>query len=216
MKNSLIKYCHGWAQTAQFWDDFLEYAPLHKVKNVDLGFMGAEAHQSCEQSVQNAGESDYMIAHSLGGLVALNASNKPKKGVIIINGFTDFMAFTSPAIIDKMRAGIQNKPALQIKQFLKQAALKAPDAPLQTDRLLEGLDILAHHNMADQAASYPVPILVLLGGQDNICPLPAVQPQWQSHTCIIHPTAGHALPQSHPQWCVKKIQEWIDAGHKSQ
>ena len=196
-------YIHGWASNASIWDKFHTYLPSSASNSMDIGFWG-------DEKTTSANRCDYLITHSMGILWALKKGIKPQKSIIVINGFTDFTACASPKILRKMQRGLQQNPQAQLKSFYRQSGLQKPsNGIMNVPRLIEGLQWLQDWNITAAIDAIDLPILVLAGAMDSIVPLDVTKSQWQDSAIITHPQAGHALLQTHPQWCAEHIKSWI-------
>ncbi len=193
-----IVFVHGWGLAPDFWEPLVARFPDADITYVDLGF-----HDPPNLAVPD--DKALYITHSLGTLWALEHCADKMSALVTINGFTCFSDFTDPRILQAMQKGLARNPEIQMQQFFKAADLKASTDNLNTTRLKEGLDWLAHKDMRH---ALTMPYLALLGAQDPIAPLKALQKQWQN--LIICENGGHALPQTHTDWCAKHITDWLN------
>jgi len=189
-----IVFIHGWGLDSQAWEGL----ESEKGTVLDMGFTGRAEATSTD-------ECDILITHSLGTLWAAHHQIKPKRSWIAINSFTNFMDFTDQKTLDTMKNGIDKNAAAQMKLFYRQAGFVIPkDAAWNKEKLKEGLDWLATWKLGEEK-----PDLVLSGAKDRIAPIDAITEQWQDVKHVIHPEAGHALPVSHPEWCIDQIKAHI-------
>lgn len=206
--NTTITTVHGWGISPDFWSPLCDFMHNTTFHNIDLGY------RKNIQSPPSAPQSDYILAHSYGGLWALLNLPEPKKGYIFCNSFYDFSSFTPPAFLDIMIANLQKSPDKQMKAFLSKA-----DCPKhfltcdqwQIDTLVTGLQSLKNDKATDIALSQRDKSLIILGGQDRICPIDTQKQHWDGFHCVINEQSGHATPHSDPEWCHNTIKSWIDA-----
>ncbi len=193
-----IVFVHGWGLAPDFWEPLVAHFPDADITYVDLGFHGTP-------DLNTPDDKALYIAHSLGTLWALEHCADKMSALVAINGFTCFSDFTDPRILQAMQKGLARNPEAQMQQFFKAADLKASTDNLDTVRLQEGLNWLIHKDMHH---ALTMPHLALLGAQDPIAPSKALQEQWDTiKTCK---NGGHALPQTHPEWCTNTIKQWLE------
>ncbi len=203
--NQSISYVHGWASDTSFWTPLKNHLPSQSSSLIDLAFFGVQPH------IKNELQTDLLITHSLGALWALKNDIKPTHAMVIINGFQDFTAFVKEAVLDKMIKNIHRNPALQLQSFLKNAEMTIPqNANPNIENLQQGLNWLKSWTITNELKTLDCPVLVLAGAKDAICPISVLEDQWQGYALITHPQAGHALPQTHPQWCAHTIRNWLE------
>lgn len=215
IKSPTINYIHGWGLSPRFWDRFKVQWPNSKPSFTNLQFTDKPDRQlniSCPST-------DYVIAHSLGGLWALKNNVYPRLGMVFINSFYKFAPFGDRHILQAMQKALKQDPHQQMIRFLKQADCESQvraDIQWNTDQLLQGLDWLQKWGATVELTTLNCPILVLAGAQDRICALEKMEQHWQGHDIVVHPDGGHALPLSHPEWCAAQIKKWMDKHHGNQ
>lgn len=201
--NNRVKTVHGWGSDARFWDSLKHEAKAENWQDIDAGYMKSEI-------LPDPAQTEILITHSLGLTWAMHHGYVPSKALIVINSFTAFRAFTPRKTLNAMEANLKRNPKAQMKIFWSMAGMTPPQNPdFNVPLLKEGLEWLKNKDIAQDIASLSCPILVLAGAKDRICPIDALEKQWQGRTMITHPEAGHALPQTHPDWCAQQIKDWL-------
>jgi pimeloyl-ACP methyl ester carboxylesterase len=224
--NSLLTFrlVHGWGYTQKFWAGLAKRMPDFETAIDEHGYLGANTHIYMHENdlhdvngtrKNSAALPEIIITHSLGTLLALqdlpDAARQGLKGLIVINGFTNFLPFTTPAILAQMKKGLVDKPEAQMRAFWK-ACGHVPEyktQDLNIPSLLNGLDVLGTLDVRDCLDSLDCPILVLAGAQDRICDIAVMKEHWAGYDLHIHPQGSHVLPHDDPQWCWTHIEEWI-------
>ena len=209
-RTAQINYIHGWGMSPAFWRKCDSAWPEAKAFFTTLNFLQSDSPNALPHSAS----SDYLITHSLGGLWALKNNIYPRRGMVFINSFYSFKPFTAPHILRAMQKALPQDTQQQMQRFLTQAdcaEMVKPDMCWNISTLSQGLTWLQTWDGAVELSSLKCPILVLAGGKDRICLPEKMQNHWQGQTLITHPEAGHALPLSHPQWCIDQIKRRIDS-----
>ena len=183
-----IVFVHGWGLCPSFWDALAALFQDAEVAYIDLGFQG-------QPIVDVPYEKAIYVTHSLGGVWTLRHCADSVQALFMINGFMDFPIKKALPLM---------KRRLDVAQFFRNAGIEARIEGLDKDALLMGLDWLRDWDMR---GVYDFPIFGMLGAKDQIVPLETVQEQFKQS--MIHPEAGHALPQSHPEWCAQEIKGCI-------
>ncbi|MBJ7416974.1 MAG: alpha/beta fold hydrolase [Niveispirillum sp.] len=199
MTRPLFLFVHGWAGTPRLWD------PVRAA----LTARGVEAGDMVTD-VPSAGAARPLIAigHSLGAAWLL-AHGPALSGFVAINGFTrftsapDFPAGTHPRILMQMRRRLLADPSAVLADFHARAGLPLPDGLPDTDTLAAGLDLLGSIDARAAFAALSVPHTALCGGDDLI--VPPEQSRGSFPDPVMVPSAGHALPVTHPDLCADHI-----------
>ncbi len=208
-----LRAFHGWGLSPDFWTA-LENELKDQVifQKVDLGFI-----ESPTAAPPPPSSACIALGHSLGFLYALKRKQS-FDGYIAINGFMrfsrsdDFINGVDPRLIRRMKSRLQTSPAQVRNDFLVRCGYSATDipaAPLNIDRLHEGLDWLLDW---DERPSLPnvSPLLALSGAHDPIVPSLMSQALFPSECLVEHPEGGHLLPLTHPVWCARHILRFMD------
>lgn len=201
-----LVFVHGWGLGPAFWDDLSALFPNSLKSFIDLGFTGSVP--SCVLPSEPA----TYITHSLGTLWALKNAAPRMEALIAINGFAYFAPFTPKSALLQMKKNLRQNPEQQMKEFCQAADIQRktdPASAFNIPRLQEGLDHLINQDERQTLQTLDSRILSLAGARDNILPLEVMKQEWAGYNLKIHEEAGHALPQSHPQWCAEQIEAFL-------
>ena len=212
-----LSLVHGWGEMPDLWREMIKLTqqsyiansvPIPQISCVDMGFFHGDVLAADKQP-------DLLITHSLGALYAMQHGARPRCGFVIVNGFHDFSDFAPDGTVALMRRGLKRNAAAQMQDFWKRAGLmRTPDCDgLNAGRLDEGLGWLMDWGTKEafDRLRLTCPILILAGQADQICPIESMVTHWEGYDMKIHPDAGHSLPQSHPEWCLEQITDWLGA-----
>lgn len=179
-----------------------------------------------------AGPPIHLVGHSMGSLIALEASGQADPGAglagIVLVG-TAVPMKVSDALL--ATADEDEAKAFDMINFWSHSGLThPPGAPgpgfsifNQNRRLMErqasgvlAVDFRACNDYADglaRARQCPVPALLVLGALDQMTPVRAtrdlVAALPRSHTVVV-PAAGHALMSEQPERTLVAIRDWLD------
>jgi len=199
MTRPLFLFVHGWAGTPRLWD----------LVRADLRARGAVvADMVTEVPQEGTGRPLIGIGHSLGSAWLLT-QGPALAGFVAVNGFTrftatpDFPAGTHPRILMQMRRRLLTDPAAVLGDFHDRAGLPLPDGLPDAETLAQGLDLLGSIDARAAFAALSVPHVALCGTDDLI--VPPAQSRDSFPEPVMVPTAGHALPISHPGLCADHI-----------
>jgi pimeloyl-[acyl-carrier protein] methyl ester esterase len=199
MTRPLFLFVHGWAGTPRLWD----------LVRADLRARGAVvADMVTEVPQEGTGRPLIGIGHSLGSAWLLT-QGPALAGFVAINGFTrftatpDFPAGTHPRILMQMRRRLLTDPATVLGDFHDRAGLPLPDGLPDAETLGQGLDLLGSIDARAAFAALSVPHVALCGTDDLIVPPAHSRDSFPEPVMV--PTAGHALPISHPGLCADHI-----------
>ena len=202
--NTYFTFVHGWGGTPGLWDDLSTNLPANDSHRIDLGFIGTQ------QNLLNGFPAPSIyVTHSLGTMWALKKRPANMKALIAINGFSCFQNFTSDRVLHAMQAQLQRNPEAQMQEFWKTCNLPSY-AELNVARLQEGLEWLASWNAKPELEALTCPVLALAGDNDPILPIDKMKNEWAGFDLHIREGGDHALPLSHPQWCAKHIEEFLN------
>lgn len=200
MTRPLFLFVHGWAGTPRLWD--LVRAVL-LARGVAAGDM-VTAVPSAEETIRPL----IGIGHSLGAAWLLT-QGPALAGFVAINGFTRFTAApgfpagTHPRILIQMRRRLLADPAAVLGDFHARAGLPLPEGLPDAETLAADLDLLGGIDARAAFAVLSVPHVALCGEDDLI--VPPAQSRDSFPDPVMVPTAGHALPISHPGLCATHI-----------
>lgn len=197
---------HGWGCGPDFWAGMSGFFPQNSVFCVDLGFVGREGfdHEKTEFPA-------VYITHSLGTLWALKYRRESMAALIAINGFPWFRPFASLRTLDTMKRRLIRDPAAQMHEFYAMCGIGGapPASALDAGKLEEGLDWLGAWDEREILSSLNVPVLCLAGDSDPLLPLEEMKKLWHGFPLCVKEGGGHALPQTHCEWCARTIQGFL-------
>lgn len=201
-------FIHGWGLGPDFWKKLAALLPDARHSFLDLGFIGHEE----ERPAAPEGAATY-VTHSLGTAYALKHHAPAMTALVAINGFARFRNFAQSSTLERMKKNLKRAPLRQMEAFWKMATIETnrPVEDLNIPRLETGLDWLKTFDARANLNTLKCPVLSLAGAQDRILPLAHMKKEWAGHPLHVHPEAGHALPQSHPEWCAAHIREVVRA-----
>ena len=172
------------------------------------------------------GQGDCIItAHSMGSLHALKAAslNPQVKALILFSPFARFRAAPdcpgqSEENVLKMIEQIEISPERLLKSFyrtLVRPSLFKIDVPefLNRKALRGGLEFLRRSDCRDLLENIKIPVLIMLGGRDEISPLimgEYLAEKLRDVTLHVFEGAGHALPFTNTEECRLKIRNFLD------
>ncbi len=200
MTRPLFLFVHGWAGTPRLWDLVRAFLSARGVPAGDL--------VTAVPPLEGAARPLIGIGHSLGAAWLLT-HGPALAGFVAINSFTRFTAApgfpagTHPRILIQMRRRLLADPEAVLGDFHARAGLPLPDGLPDVDALAAGLDLLGSIDARAAFAALAVPHVALCGEDDLI--VPAAQSRESFPDPVMVPTAGHALPISHPGLCAAHI-----------
>lgn len=165
-----------------------------------------------------------IVAHSMGTLFAFRqaVSHPSVKAVILFGAFARFAAGgkipgRSIEDIDAMRRHLKESPEMLLKSFYRASAspdpLRIPPPPeLNTQALVEGLEILATADVSESLPSFSVPCLNFVSSNDLIVDAPmssALSSLLPKMRTVHYTGAGHLLPVTKPREVAKDIDEFL-------
>lgn len=207
-----LVFIHGWSFNSTFWHPLIDELPGLNCHTIDLGFVAGGV-----SDWPDVNKKAIYVGHSLGLLWLLakwQAKGNAPDGASLISiaGFSDFMAFTPKAGLEKTREGLAVNPRAQLLHFWGRTGargwLKNPVTNLQN--LMTGLDWLETWNLNNFKEELDCPVHVIAARQDNIVPETATIAEWENQVrnrpIIWHEDAPHAIPLSHPKWLADAIR----------
>ncbi|OGV38560.1 MAG: hypothetical protein A2020_00530 [Lentisphaerae bacterium GWF2_45_14] len=213
----------GWALPEEL------YAPYEKMVELTIfhsaGFFSKCATRKIEDAFSlYTDEQCFITAHSMGSLFALKtaAASENVRALILFSPFARFTSSMSYDAqdyesIDAMRKHLNTNPEALIKSFWRKMAkpenfdIRIP-AFLNVPTLREGLDILANSDMRDVLPEIRIPVLIFQGTGDLIStPVMTsfVKKNVPHAELVIIEGAGHALPFTRLDECMKKIKSFL-------
>jgi pimeloyl-ACP methyl ester carboxylesterase len=249
-------FIRGLMRESAHWEDFpskFEAAfPNHKVVMLDLPGSGknwkmkcpltvvemaesiriqGKAHLTRESQLSGKSPNCFVLAISLGGMVALEwiqrFSNELKGGVFInisLSGLNPFYHRLKPrAWIPLMNIVLtrdvqrRERKVLELttsqfavqEQSLKQRVMAYQNHPATKTNFVRQLVAASRFRPNLSQVTPPILLLNSLGDRlvDSACSS-TIQSKW-NWDLKTHPTANHDLPLEDPQWVISQIQEWM-------
>jgi pimeloyl-[acyl-carrier protein] methyl ester esterase len=233
MKQLSIVLIPGWGMEEQIWESFFPYLhefPIHIVhwRNVEdqKDFMRRIIEVAKDKEV-------ILVGWSLGALAALQVYNLLQtKGIVLLGGtakFTidfDYVHGWKGSFVERMKRNLLKQKDVTLKRFYvnmfskteqeigeEQAFFKIAEE-FQGDSIYSlqcGLDYLIETDVREQLQQIDVPLLLLHGKADAICPPSAAQyiREKTNASLTIIEEAGHALCFTHPERCAKEILQFV-------
>ncbi|ABS23048.1 alpha/beta fold hydrolase [Bacillus cytotoxicus] len=232
MKQLKLIFIPGWGMEKQVWspilsllqESFAEYIEWHDVKEIN------EFAKRVEKAAE--GYDVILIGWSLGALVALEVCNNVKtKGMILISSTAKFTVDErykhgwKPSFVERMKRNIKKRKNETLSRFYismfaeEESAVKESFENMikefqgdSTESLQTGLDYLMRADMRERLKDVNVPMLLLHGEQDSICPLPAahyIKEKTNATLKVIH-QAGHAICITNFEYCANEINKFIE------
>ncbi|ASA95749.1 MULTISPECIES: alpha/beta fold hydrolase [Anoxybacillus] len=165
-----------------------------------------------------------VIGWSLGSLVALQlAMHEHVQALVCIGGtsrFTmtdDYPIGWHARVVERMKTQLMRQPEKTIQSFIDMLWGEEEAQPFRymhhhIPDLLLGLDYLLTTDVRDQLQQIDVPLLLIHGERDRICPPQAAQYVYErtNHcTFMLMPNVGHAPHVTQPSMCAHYIQTWL-------
>ncbi|MGG0186992.1 alpha/beta fold hydrolase [Bacillus rhizoplanae] len=233
MKQFSLVLIPGWGMEEQIWESFLPYVhdfPVHVVH-----WRNVEDQQDFEQRIIEVAKDKevILIGWSLGALATLQVYNSLQtKGIVLLGGtakFTmdsDYVHGWKGPFVERMKRSLLKQKDATLKKFYvsmfskteqemeeEQAFLKIAEEFQgdSIDSLQCGLDYLIETDAREQLQQIDVPLLLLHGKADAICPPSAAQyiREKTNASLTIIEEAGHALCFTHAERCAKEILQFV-------
>lgn len=191
----------------------------------DYGFFSEdEAFEFDKFTLQGIGDC-VLSAHSMGALLAMEAaaSSDGIKALILFSPFARFCSAhgcpgQSEENVLKMIEQLEISPERLLKSFYRTLVRPSHfkiDVPefLNKNALREGLEFLLRSDCRDLLKNIKIPVLIMLGGRDEITPLITgeyLAEKLRDVTLHVFEGAGHALPFTNTEECRLKIRNFLD------
>lgn len=153
------------------------------------------------------------VGHSLGFAWALRQPAR-WRALVAIGGFPrftradDFPHGTPPRLLARMQARFAEDPETVHRDFLRRAGA-APVPMGDAAALAEGLRWLAEWDERPALAGLTVPLLALAAADDAIVPEAMARDSFSE--AQMRADGGHALPLTEPEWCARRIHDFLAA-----
>lgn len=231
MKQPRLVFIPGWGMEEGVWDFLLSYFKEYSVQFVN--WRDVKRHSDFAERVIEAtkGQDVILIAWSLGALTALQVCNRVQgKGMVLIGGtakFTvdeEYESGWKRLFVERMKRGLAQQKDATLHRFYKSMfAEKEREVREQfvtvteqfqgdsTESLQLGLDYLIETDMRSNLENIKVPILLLHGEKDMVCPLSAARyiQENRNATLKVIKGAGHALCITDPKVCAAEIISFV-------
>lgn len=232
MKELKIIFIPGWGMEEAVWTLVLPYFKGYSVQYVNWRNV-KEQSEFAERIIEVArDENVILVGWSLGALAAVQAHKKIKaKGIVLIGGtakFTNTSDYTSgwnALHVERLKKNLARRKEDTLKRFYENMFTK--DELKENKRfediikhfkgdciqsLQVGLDYLIETDMREELKEVKVPILLIHGEQDVICPLSAAHSMAENETATLKVVneAGHALCVTDFEYCVNEIIQFVE------
>ncbi|HFJ9438356.1 MULTISPECIES: alpha/beta fold hydrolase [Bacillus] len=232
MKELKIIFIPGWGMEEAVWTLVLPYFKGYSVQYVNWRNV-KEQSEFAERIIEVAkDENVILVGWSLGALAAVQAHKKIKaKGIVLIGGtakFTNTSDYTSgwnALHVERLKKNLARRKEDTLKRFYENMFTK--DELKENKRfediikhfkgdciqsLQVGLDYLIETDMREELKEVKVPILLIHGEQDVICPLSAAYSMAENETATLKVVneAGHALCVTDFEYCVNEIIQFVE------
>ncbi|MDM5195132.1 alpha/beta hydrolase [Bacillus hominis] len=232
MKELKIIFIPGWGMEEGVWTLVLPYFKGYPVQCIDWRnvkekseFVGRIIDVARDENV-------ILVGWSLGALATIQAYKKIKaKGIVLIGGtakFTNTSDYTSgwnSLHVERLKKNLARKKEDTLQRFyenmftknelkentsFKEIALNFKGDSIQSLQL--GLDYLIETDMRNELTDIKVPLLLLHGEQDVICPLSAAHNMTENTNATLKVVsgAGHALCVTNFEYCANEIIQFVE------
>ncbi|MEH7463255.1 alpha/beta hydrolase [Bacillus thuringiensis] len=223
----------GWGMEEQVWEAFLPYLhdfPVHVVHWRDV-----EDEQDFQRRIIEVAQDKevILVGWSLGALAALQVHHLLQtKGIVLLGGtakFTtdsDYIHGWKHSFVDRMSRNLLKQKDDTLKRFYMSMFSKAEQESGQDRAFLKiaeqfqgdsihslqcGLHYLIETDVREQLLQIDVPVLLLHGKDDVICPLSVaeyIQGKINASLTIIE-EAGHALCFTQAKRCAQEMIQFV-------
>jgi pimeloyl-[acyl-carrier protein] methyl ester esterase len=214
---------HGWGydgRTFASWQPLLPSQWNLRLKNrgyfKEVSDRVLHSSQGLEKSPQQI-----LVCHSFGLHMLERKEIEQADLLVIISSFANFHVNDNPVSkksIKRMIKRLTSEPRAVLQDFYAGCTGESTEnASVLSDDFVKNCDVellIADLKKLDQASldlsklCAAKSILLLHGVNDSIVPVEAAKQLHErlpASTLAIHEEAGHALPLSHPQWCLEQI-----------
>ncbi|MFB5249994.1 alpha/beta fold hydrolase [Bacillus cereus] len=232
MKELKIIFIPGWGMEEGVWTLVLPYFKGYSVQCVEWRNVKEQSEFTGRIIDVAQDENVILVGWSLGALAAVQAYKKIKaKGMVLIGGttkFTNTSDYTSgwnSLHVERMKKNLTRKKEDTLKRFyenmftknelkentsFEEIALNFKGDSIQSLQL--GLDYLIETDMRNELTDVKVPLLLLHGEQDVICPLSAAHSMTENRNAKLKVVseAGHALCVTNFEYCANEIIQFVE------
>ncbi|EJV68784.1 MULTISPECIES: alpha/beta fold hydrolase [Bacillus cereus group] len=232
MKELKVIFIPGWGMEEDVWTFVLPYFKDYPVQCLDWRNVKEQSEFAGRIIEVARDENVILVGWSLGALAAIQAYKKIKaKGIVLIGGtakFTNTSDYTSgwnSLHVERMKKNLTRKKEDTLNRFyeniftknelkentsFKEIALNFKGDSIQSLQL--GLDYLIETDMRNELTDIKVPLLLLHGEQDVICPLSAAHNMTENTNATLKVVsgAGHALCVTNFEYCANEIIQFLE------
>ncbi|MBJ7982681.1 MULTISPECIES: alpha/beta fold hydrolase [Bacillus] len=232
MKELKVIFIPGWGMEEDVWTFVLPYFKDYPVQCLDWRNVKEQSEFAGRIIEVARDENVILVGWSLGALAAIQAYKKIKaKGIVLIGGtakFTNTSDYTSgwnSLHVERMKKNLTRKKEDTLNRFyenmftknelkentsFKEIALNFKGDSIQSLQL--GLDYLIETDMRNELTDIKVPLLLLHGEQDVICPLSAAHNMTENTNATLKVVsgAGHALCVTNFEYCANEIIQFVE------
>ncbi|EJQ98605.1 alpha/beta fold hydrolase [Bacillus cereus] len=232
MKELKVIFIPGWGMEEDVWTFVLPYFKDYPVQCLDWRNVKEQSEFAGRIIEVARDENVILVGWSLGALAAIQAYKKIKaKGIVLIGGtakFTNTSDYTSgwnSLHVERMKKNLTRKKEDTLNRFyeniftknelkentsFKEIALNFKGDSIQSLQL--GLDYLIETDMRNELTDNKVPLLLLHGEQDVICPLSAAHNMTENTNATLKVVsgAGHALCVTNFEYCANEIIQFVE------
>ena len=209
---------HGWGFDQTCWEAWQPFAGNQVQQLYNRGYFGAPNRLEALTPTERV---RVVVAHSLGGHFLTPELLEGTHLLVLASSFGQYHDGSSDqrrsrATTEAMRRKVIRSPLTVVSDFHNRCGYEtvfiADTSTFNTDLLATDLDLLDQHSLdLDLLAKIPKKLL-LHGGKDEINPLYSselLQNRLPGAVLKVHPDAPHALPFTHPKWCLEMINELV-------
>ncbi|MEK4735938.1 MULTISPECIES: alpha/beta fold hydrolase [Bacillus] len=232
MKELKVIFIPGWGMEEDVWNFVLPYFKDYPVQCLDWRNVKEQSEFAGRIIEVARDENVILVGWSLGALAAIQAYKKIKaKGIVLIGGtakFTNTSDYTSgwnSLHVERMKKNLTRKKEDTLNRFyenmftknelkentsFKEIALNFKGDSIQSLQL--GLDYLIETDMRNELTDIKVPLLLLHGEQDVICPLSAAHNMTENTNATLKVVsgAGHTLCVTNFEYCANEIIQFVE------
>ncbi|MCX8001195.1 MAG: alpha/beta hydrolase [Anoxybacillus mongoliensis] len=216
----------GWGMKSDVFTPLIEALQLNDVKVVEWEHM-RDVNHFLAKAEEALTVPSLVIGWSLGSLVALQLGMHPYVTHLVCIGGTsrfttseNYDAGWHARVVERMKVQLVRQPDKTIQSFIEMlwGEEEAQPFPYMHNRipdLLLGLDYLLTTDVRDKLQQMDVPLLLIHGEQDRICPPQAAQyiyERTRNCTLTLLRNVGHAPHVTQPYACAHVIQTWLGGG----
>ena len=232
MNELKIIFIPGWGMEENIWDLVLPYFKGYSVQCIDWRNV-KERSEFAERIIDVAhNDNVILVGWSLGALAAVEAYKKIQaKGIVLIGGtakFTntsDYSNGWNALHVERLKRNLARRKEDTLKRFYENMFTKDE---LKENKNFEdivdrfkgdsiqslqlGLDYLIETDMREELKEIKVPILLIHGEQDVICPLSAARSMTENSGSELKVVseAGHALCVTNFEYCANEIIQFVE------